>query len=39
MLFVMYFVVALVLGQLVSRIRWQERADAGARNVPLRFIY
>lgn len=27
MLFVMYFVVALVLGQLVSRIRWQERAE------------
>lgn len=27
MMFVMYFVVALVLGQLVSRIRWQERAE------------
>jgi two-component system sensor histidine kinase KdpD len=27
MMFVMYFVVALVLGQLVSRIRWQEKAE------------
>jgi two-component system sensor histidine kinase KdpD len=27
MMFIMYFVVALVLGQLVSRIRWQERAE------------
>ena len=27
MMFCMYFVVALVLGQLVSRIRWQERAE------------
>jgi two-component system, OmpR family, sensor histidine kinase KdpD len=27
MMFLMYFVVALVLGQLVSRIRWQERAE------------
>ena len=27
MMFIMYFVVALVLGQLVTRIRWQERAE------------
>ena len=27
MMFVMFFVVGLVLGQLVSRIRWQERAE------------
>lgn len=27
MMFAMYFVVAVVLGQLVSRIRWQERAE------------
>ncbi|MGP8198429.1 MAG: ATP-binding protein [Limisphaerales bacterium] len=27
MMFVMFFVVALVLGHLVSRIRWQERAE------------
>jgi len=27
MMFFMFFVVALVLGQLVSRIRWQERAE------------
>lgn len=27
LMFVMYFVVAVVLGQLVSRIRWQERAE------------
>jgi two-component system sensor histidine kinase KdpD len=27
MMFIMYFVVALVLGQLVSRIRWQEKAE------------
>ena len=27
MMFAMYFVVALVLGQLASRVRWQERAE------------
>jgi two-component system sensor histidine kinase KdpD len=28
MMFAMYFVVAIVMGQLVSRIRWQERAES-----------
>jgi two-component system sensor histidine kinase KdpD len=28
MMFIMYFVVAIVMGQLVSRLRWQERAES-----------
>ena len=28
MMFAMYFVVAIVMGQLVSRLRWQERAES-----------